>query len=346
MPCNSPTPSQCSCDICGETFDKVWKKYIHMQSHETEENNSNSHENISPCKKCGENFSRRGQKLIHIRSHSNSQKSENSSPDDFSPTPIDECDYSSQKKMRYECPDCHKICKTREVYVRHRGIAHKIQTGGAENERFWQDEAGNDIPGLRDIYLKHSHEIHLIDYEGENHLEYNYPVENDFLTYQDLQLYLTNIYDRMNGEAFKINLAFGFILKHIEKNEWSYYHPLITDPLLSSPEVVSNAQQLNQLIEKIRDMDLIENVSLRRPDTKWSFWRITNVQFWVDKIGYPLGANIFLPSYIKNKRSIIGLETNKSRNLLVKDNKCLFRCLALHQGANIQQLEPPHSDFI
>ena len=54
--------------------------------------------------------------------------------------------------------------------------------------------------------------------------------------------------------------------------------------------------------------------------------------------GIPIGAGIQLPDSVKNSKSIISLTRDKT-HFDFDDNKCLFRCLALHFDASLHSLE-------
>ena len=78
----------------------------------------------------------------------------------------------------------------------------------------------------------------------------------------------------------------------------------------------------------------------QRPDTKWRPVLSTNVIFRIYRTGYVLGhGGVQLPKHVVNCRSIIGLTKDQSGRMYT-DNKCLFRCLALHKGRERNDLEP------
>ena len=55
----------------------------------------------------------------------------------------------------------------------------------------------------------------------------------------------------------------------------------------------------------------------------------------------PLGSSVQLPNYIKNSKSIWSLTCNEKTGKAYEDQNCFFRCLSLHQGANLFGLEKP-----
>ena len=72
---------------------------------------------------------------------------------------------------------------------------------------------------------------------------------------------------------------------------------------------------------------------------------VTNATFFLNKIvDHPIGCvGVNLPTYVKNNKSIIGLETD-SHGVIYIDNLCLFRCLGLHLGREAAALYAEYTD--
>ena len=70
---------------------------------------------------------------------------------------------------------------------------------------------------------------------------------------------------------------------------------------------------------------------MRRPDTKWVYERTKLVYAKVILDRHPLflGRGC-LPDWLRNKRGVMSLDT-------YNDNRCLFRCIAVHQGAHVKR---------
>ena len=61
-------------------------------------------------------------------------------------------------------------------------------------------------------------------------------------------------------------------------------------------------------------------------------------------VDHPIGCvGVNLPTYVKNNKSIIGLETD-SHGVIYIDNLCLFRCLGLHLGREAAALYAEYTD--
>lgn len=78
----------------------------------------------------------------------------------------------------------------------------------------------------------------------------------------------------------------------------------------------------------------------QRPDTKWKPFLVTNALFVIDTTNYTLGkGETSLPDYIKDKNSIHALVKDDKHSKPFTDKLCAFRCLALHRGQTITNLE-------
>ena len=272
------------------------------------------HRNISPCGFCGLHFSNTQQACSHAKSHCNRINNHDSNMRD------------------YKCGQCHQIFQQRNIFIRHLFQKHGVlQQGGNDTDRsrFYSDSQGNEIAGLRDIYERFSNEIFQKDIEGPVHSEFNFPVPSFDFGYEKFRDFLDHIITRMKGQAFKMNFAFGVILRNTLTGEFSYFHPLEIDPVLPEPFIISKREDVEAFLLKIENLNVIDEATANRPDSRYSFFKISNVQFFIDQIEYLMGGvnNITLPAYLLKKSSV------KSFNRETKDNLCLFRCLAFHQGA-------------
>ena len=218
---------------------------------------------------------------------------------------------------------------------------HYQTGGGTLQSRPWTN---GESPWERDddVRLKQVYEANepLI---LENHEEtsvissYNVPLNNDF-TIPQLMEHAQRIYDRQ-GNAFRLNLEFGLILRQTETGEYRYFRPYSNESLFQRPVYVSRRRDLNRLKLRLQSFNVTDYILRQRPDTKWKPYLVTNVRFVLCNINYPLGhAGFQLPDYIKQSKSIIAL--NKRPNgVAYKDHLCIFRCLAVHRGHLRDHLE-------
>ena len=70
--------------------------------------------------------------------------------------------------------------------------------------------------------------------------------------------------------------------------------------------------------------------NIDRPNTKWSYELTKSVYVKVILDRHPLFLGLGqLPDWLRNKRGVLSLDT-------YDDNRCLFRCIAVHRGAHVQ----------
>ena len=141
--------------------------------------------------------------------------------------------------------------------------------------------------------------------------------------------------------VFKVNFAFGFILRNTETGALQYHHPSANNNLvLEQPFLVSNREDLDRAIEEISNIDFLEWVRQQRPNSKWVVDLVTNVTWFVWKLrDHPIGRGSQLPGYIVENHGIAPLDRNRNTGKLYQDNLCFFRCLALHNGCHTKNLE-------
>ena len=84
---------------------------------------------------------------------------------------------------------------------------------------------------------------------------------------------------RSQKNAFKINLAFGFILSNVEKGEKRYYYPSQNGLILDEPLVVADEADLQRVLQRMGETDWLEYVSQQKPNSKWQIALLTNVTF-------------------------------------------------------------------
>ena len=80
----------------------------------------------------------------------------------------------------------------------------------------------------------------------------------------------------------------------------------------------------------VRQQEELRLENLQTPDTKWIYERTKMVYVKVILDRHPLFlGNGCLPDWLRNKPGVLSLDT-------YRDNRCLFRCLAVHWGAHVR----------
>ena len=81
------------------------------------------------------------------------------------------------------------------------------------------------------------------------------------------------------NEKFKVNVAFGFILKDRTTAELKFFHPSNNTMLFTLPRLLETPSDYRQFVEDIEQQDAFEFARLHRPLTKWTVERIVCVRF-------------------------------------------------------------------
>ena len=121
----------------------------------------------------------------------------------------------------------------------------------------------------------------------------------------------------------KVNLRFAYRLRNIENNEYAVYYKNTNSPWFSR---LSQAKLWLQEQEELR----LQGEKIDRPNTKWVFESTVLVELKTILDRQPLQIGLSrLPDWLRNKREVISLDT-------FNDDLCVFRCLAVHLGADKQ----------
>ena len=200
---------------------------------------------------------------------------------------------------------------------------------GYEDEENYQETINQKINVIRDRVEKHSH-----------YQTINKQIDPSF-TYREINEFLIDFYsNHING--FKINLGLGFILYHTTTERYKYNYVSTNNLLFEKAVPITTRKDVADLIKHIISLDLPTNYYLKKPSSGWILAGLTNITYIITEMKKTLiGGPVELPRYIKNSRCIRGLTHNNKNGKKYKDNKCFFRCLALHQGVDIKVLERP-----
>ena len=165
------------------------------------------------------------------------------------------------------------------------------------------------------------------------HSVFNFSVNN--LTAQVIEEKLDRVLDKLKCVA-KLNLALGFILKNIEDGKFRYFYAHENNTLLEQSKLVSNKDDMAKLKEVLKKTDVIESCTKERSNTKWRFFRLTNLTIFAALLkDIPMGCkDAVLPESLLKNHTVICLTYEQNTKKPSKDNLCLFRALALHLHGN------------
>ena len=142
--------------------------------------------------------------------------------------------------------------------------------------------------------------------------------------------------------SFKINCSFAFILKNKTTNRLKYYHSSnnCCGRLLEEPSLITNRGDFDRFLARIQESDILQWAIAQRPNSDWVCEHVTNATFFLNKIvHHPIGCvDVNLPDYVKRNKAIVRLDKD-SHGVIYRDNLCLFRCLAIHQGCDVRCIE-------
>ena len=140
---------------------------------------------------------------------------------------------------------------------------------------------------------------------------------------------------------FKLNVSFGFILRNNETGALRYYYASRNnEQVFEAPFQITTAADIPHVREALQNLDVLEWVRQRRPNSKWVVEQVTNITFFVTKLrGHPIGKGQSLPHYIVENRGIDALNSNRQTGKIYSDNLCFFRALAVHNGCHPKNLE-------
>ena len=123
---------------------------------------------------------------------------------------------------------------------------------------------------------------------------------------------------------FMLKLSAQVELQHLEdpNRKMDYYHrDNGTSPWFET---------LTAVEDWVRRQEELRLKNRQTPDTKWTYVRTKRVYVKVILDRHPLFLGLGrLPDWLRNKRGVLSLDT-------YRDNRCLFRCIAVDQGAKVR----------
>ena len=140
-----------------------------------------------------------------------------------------------------------------------------------------------DVPEeYKEIYIRHYDAIKTRIFQGRTKSVYHFLMtENYSLSLLDEYLSVVRS-DRENG--YKINAAFGFILKNVDTQELKFFHPSNNNTIFELPKRVLDEQDYENLRKDLERRDVVEYANTQRPGTKWRVVKIVCMRFDVYKL--------------------------------------------------------------
>ena len=111
-------------------------------------------------------------------------------------------------------------------------------------------------------------------------------------------------------------------------------------------KLVCTPDDIINLKEKLQKMDIVELCTRERANTKWKFYKLTNLTVFVALLkDVPMGCKeSVIPEPLLKNQNVNCLNFEKNTRKPYNDNLCLFRAVALHLFGN-ERLEEETSKF-
>ena len=88
------------------------------------------------------------------------------------------------------------------------------------------------------------------------------------------------------------------ILQNIETGEVRYFFPFHNTHVFLLPEMVRNTADLDRVLNKIENLELVESILQDRPNSKWKLVEITNIKYVVTLTNFALGCDdVIIPDF-------------------------------------------------
>ena len=172
-------------------------------------------------------------------------------------------------------------------------------------------------------YRRHWHQIRT-RFSRHNRLSDWYNFRLASLQPQEISNHLDEIFFDQST-VFKLNVAFGFILRNNETGELQYYYASRNnDQVFEEPFQITTAADLPQVREALKNLDVLEWVRQRRPNSKWVGYSDKHHLFCNKIRGHPIGRGTDLPTHLAENHGLVALDRDRNTGKVYIDNLCFF----------------------
>ncbi|XP_070203679.1 uncharacterized protein [Littorina saxatilis] len=298
------------CPHCEQVFTQNYNLNVHVNE---------AHNKARPflCAMCGKSFSRKHGLARHENSNKNCQDAASRTP----PPPVPTGGQKRKSSPSQDAPPPKK------------GL----------NKRSLEKEKIKKLPfEERQMYEKHWNSVKSHKRPGK--LQSTYTILwNPCSDFPDWDESLLDLFHEQN-KRFKINFSHSFLLKNKESGDLSFFHASVNNhSVLQRPRLINSKQDFLSFLGEISDHDILEQVRLERPNSRYAVHTIMSSSFYVTPLtDFPIGCACgSLPDYITNTPFLHKLQKDQNQHFPYTDGLCLFRCLALHKGASRHSLQKP-----
>ena len=219
----------------------------------------------------------------------------------------------------------------------------KIGSSNTNRVREIMEKVDNDSESLKEELADCQHLLDDMHAEHGRKEVFNFSL-SDFDN-KKVKEKLDEVFTKLKRAA-EVNLALGFILQNVETNDYRYYYPHKNNLLLDQAFLLSNRNDILNLLNKIEKLALIETCTKERQNSKWRITVITKVTVFAALLtGIPMGCtDTPLPEPLLRNPEVICLVSN-GHDEPYNNNLCLFHAIALHLFGSID-IEPNATKII
>jgi hypothetical protein len=136
----------------------------------------------------------------------------------------------------------------------------------------------------KSIYKKHYQTIRTRVTKGRLRTVYHFLVTGDY-SRNKAKEYISEIDMELNrNNTYKINVAFGFILRNHRTGDLRFFHPSQNSMLYELPMKVKNRKDIKKILDDLESEDARAYAMAHRPSTVWRMEKIVCVRFDVYKL--------------------------------------------------------------
>ena len=177
--------------------------------------------------------------------------------------------------VTFKCKNCYQEFPGFYALRQHRNTQHGMQIGSRTRNVHVEHIVGDvEDHSLREELRSCQHFLVDSELERARHKVFNYAIEtlNKTIVNEKLDHFFNNL-----KCAAKVNLAFGFVLKNIENGRFRSFYAHENSTLLDQSKIVCTHDDLATLKDFFNKTDVIESCSRERMNTKWKFYKLTNL---------------------------------------------------------------------
>ena len=232
--------------------------------------------------------------------------------------------------VTFKCKLCYQEFLGFYALRQHRNIQHRMQIGSGTRDVDVEHIVGDvEDHSLREELC--SGQQFLVDSELERarHKVFNYAVKtlNKTIVNEKIDQFFNNL-----KCSAKVNVAIGCILDNIEDGGFRYFYAHENITLLDRSKLVCTYDDLAKLKDYVNKTDVIESCSREKMNTKWRFYKLTNLTVIAALLkDVPMGCkNAVSTERLLRNRTINSLTNEGNTRPPYNEKLCVFRALALH----------------